>query len=204
MFDLFAVSIVSLLGAMAPGPAFFIIIKNSLSYSRRIGFLTALGISFALIIHLTYCMIGLDFVLSRGSTPYTFIKVLGACYLFYLGFRAIRSSFKKRLEITCPIQQDSLSKTGAVKQGFLANLLNPENALYFLAIFSQFIVEDTPAMVRVEYALINWSTALIWYSTLAYLVTMRVFLNKIHHFKIYTERAMGMIFILLSIRLLFV
>lgn len=52
------VMIVALLAGMSPGPDFFLVTKNSLGYGRKIGVASALGISFALMIHVTYTILG--------------------------------------------------------------------------------------------------------------------------------------------------
>lgn len=50
--NLLAVAAVSLLAAVSPGPDFCIVVRNSLSYSRKAGFWTAFGVSLALVVHL--------------------------------------------------------------------------------------------------------------------------------------------------------
>ena len=51
------IAIISLLAAMSPGPDFAIVTKNCLSMRTfRAGFLTALGVASAVLIHVTYCL----------------------------------------------------------------------------------------------------------------------------------------------------
>jgi len=80
--NLLAVAVISLFAAISPGPDFFIVLRNSLSYSRKAGFLTALGVSLALIVHLTYTLVGLGVLIAESPVLYSLLKYTGVAYLF--------------------------------------------------------------------------------------------------------------------------
>lgn len=204
--SLATVAIVSLIAAISPGPDFFIVLRNSLSYSRKAGLLTALGVSLALIIHLTYTMVGIGVLIAESQLAYNIIKYVGVIYLLYLGFSSLKSSFKKASEINLHYAKDNLqiSSTTALSQGFLTNVLNPKCALFFISLFSQFIDSNTPAIIRIEYAVVNWSVSLGWFLLLSYLVTAPWFLGRIAQFRLYIDRVMGIGLIFLSMKMLFV
>lgn len=204
--SLLAVAIVSLLAAISPGPDFFIVMRNSLSYSRKSGLLTSLGVSLALIIHLSYTLVGIGVLIAESPFFYTLLKYLGVGYLFYLGLSGLISSFKKSpsLDFASSKSLNQISSRTALMQGFLTNLLNPKCAIFFISLFSQFIDSNTPILVRVEYAFINWSITLSWFLFLSYLITARGFVNKIDHFRLYIDRIMGTALVLLGIKLFFV
>lgn len=199
-------ALVSLIAAISPGPDFFIVLKNSLSYSRRAGFFTAFGISIALIIHLSYTLMGIGLILAESPFLYTVIKYTGVAYLFYMGINSIKESFKKSasLDINYPKASHQISSHKAFTHGFLTNMLNPKAALFFISLFSQFIDPTTPIFLRVEYAIINWCMTLGWFLLLSYLITAQLFLDKIHQFRVYIDRIMGGALLILGIRLLFV
>ena len=48
-----ALTVIQLLGVMSPGPDFAVVVRNSLIYTRKIGVLTALGVSVGLLVHLS-------------------------------------------------------------------------------------------------------------------------------------------------------
>lgn len=204
--DLLAVAVVSLLAAISPGPDFFIVVKNSLSYSRKIGFLTAIGVSLALLIHLTYTLVGIGLLITEGSFFYLVLKYAGAGYLFYIGCQGFISSFKeqKPLDINSTESNNHLSSKTALKQGFLTNLLNPKCALFFMSLFSQFIQVDTPWSLKIGYASINWSITLGWFLLLAFLMTGKLIVSRIGKFRMYIDRVMGCILMLLSLKMLII
>lgn len=200
--NLCTVAVVSLLAAMSPGPDFFIVLKNSMSYSRRIGILTAIGICMALFVHLSYTMVGIGLLMSEGSLFYNLVKYCGATYLFYLGSKNFYYSFKKKEKKEVVIDTQSISAQAAFRQGFLTNLLNPKCALFFVSLFSQFVMEGTSFFVKIEYALINWTVSLFWFIALSYLVTTKALTTKIGQFQTIIDRLMGAALMLLSLKVL--
>lgn len=198
------VAFICLVAVISPGPDFFIVLKNSLSYSRKSGFMTSFGIVMALIIHFTYTIAGIGILIAESPLLYNVIKYAGVAYLFYVGVGSIISSFKK----TSSIQMDysrltnQITPLNAFMQGFLTNLLNPKVALFLISLFSQFIDPNTPIFVRIEYAAINWIIALAWFLTLSYLVTAQKLLGKINQFRLYIDRVMGGVLTLLGLKLL--
>lgn len=204
--NLLAVAVVSLLAAISPGPDFFIVLRNSLSYSRKSGLLTALGVSLALIVHLTYTLVGLGVLIAESPFLYTLLKYVGVGYLLYLGSSGLISSYRNStaLDLNYSRADNQISSFKALRQGFLTNLLNPKAAIFFISLFSQFIDSNTPVFVRLEYAFINWSITLSWFLFLSYLITTKGFIGKIGHFRIYIDRIMGGALMLLGLKLLFV
>lgn len=204
--NLLAVAVVSLLAAISPGPDFFIVLRNSLSYSRKSGLLTALGVSLALIVHLFYTLVGLGVLIAESPFLYTALKYTGVGYLFFIGASGVISSFRNSvsLDLEYSKSDNQISSYKALRQGFLTNLLNPKAALFFISLFSQFIDSTTPIFLRFEYAFINWSITLCWFLFLSYLITTKGFLGKISRFRIYIDRVMGSALVLLGIKLLFV
>lgn len=204
--SLLAVASVSLLAAISPGPDFCVVLRNSLSYSRKAGFMTSLGISLALIIHLSYTLVGIGVLIAESPFLFTLIKYSGVAYLFYIGLSGLISSFRKAssLDIEYAKAANQISLSGALMQGFLTNVLNPKCAVFFISLFSQFIDPTTPIFLRVEYAFINWSLSLGWFLFLSFVITSKGFLGKINRFRVYIDRVMGGALMLLGFKLLFV
>lgn len=202
---LVAVGLVSLVAAISPGPDFFIVLRNSLSYSRRAGMVTALGVSLALTIHITYSLLGIGVLIAESQLIYNLVKYTGAIYLFYLGCSSLKSSFKsvENIQLKDSKGIEHISNWQALSQGFLTNLLNPKCALFFISLFSQFIDAHTSALVRFEYAAINWSISLGWFLLLSYLVTASWFIDRINAFRMTIDRVMGFGLIFLSMKILF-
>ena len=132
------------------------------------------------------------------------LKYAGAGYLFYIGCKGFISSFKKQqtLDLCYAGNVTLLSPINALKQGFLTNLLNPKCALFFVSLFSQFIVVGTPLSLKIGFACINWSITLGWFLFLSYLITGNFIMSRIGSFRMYIDRVMGCVLMLLSLKLI--
>lgn len=199
--SLLTLALISLLAAISPGPDFFIVLKNSL-VSRKAGMLTAFGVSAALVIHLSYTLVGLAVLIQENVWLYKAVTYAGALYLFYLGYSGIKASFGKNVSFNVEISSQSISDFTAFKQGFLTNLLNPKAAVFFISLFSQYIDPATPALLKVEFGFINWAVTLAWFILLTYIVTFPYLLQKINRCRQTIDRIMGSALILISLKLL--
>ena len=201
-----AVALISLIAAISPGPDFFIVFKNSLVHSRKAGYLTAFGVSMAIIVHLSYTLIGIGVLIAESPFLYGILKYSGVAYLFYIGLKGIISSFKQSSSVAldCAQEANQISPLAAFMQGFWTNLLNPKAAIFFISLFSQFIDTNTPYIIGIEYRAITWSIALGWFLLLSYLLTHKQIIGRIDQFRIYVDRIMGGILMALGLKMLFV
>lgn len=144
----FSIGLLMLFTAMLPGPDFALVTKNTLFYSRRSGLFTTLGLGCAVLVHITYCALGLAVIITNSLLLFNAIKYIGACYLVYLGITCFLSkqssqliSAKKNTKTT------KISNLTSFRQGFFCNLLNPKASLFFLALFTVIISPATPCFL---------------------------------------------------------
>ena len=64
--ELITVLSITILAIIAPGPDFFIVVRNSLTYTKRSGVFTALGVAAAIWIHIFYSIAGIGLILSKS------------------------------------------------------------------------------------------------------------------------------------------
>lgn len=135
--------IIHLLGCMSPGPDFMVVIKNTLSYNRKIAVYTVLGTSVGILMHTSYCALGLGLVLMEIPAFFHVLKVVGAAYLAYLSLKIF---FSKALLPTVSQQQNprTLNSWQAFRAGFLTNALNPKAVLFILGLFIMVTKYDNP------------------------------------------------------------
>ncbi len=137
--------------AVAPGPDFFMVLRNSLARGRTAGVMTALGIGSALVVHVVYSVLGLALVIASSPTIFGIIRVCGAFYLLYIAIKCLLNKDTTDLEAVCADGASETSENSPFRgwrEGFWCNLLNPKAALFFLSIFSQFMTPETPNALR--------------------------------------------------------
>ena len=92
--------------------------------------------------------------------------------------------------------------SSAFRDGFLIVFLNPQIAVFLIAVFSQVIGSHTNGVERLAYAGTAMFIDMGWYLTVAWLFSNPRWLNKLQKKSVWLERAFGIILIALAARLL--
>ena len=87
MENLIALTAATLVLVLFPGPNVALIVANSLSYGRRMGFVTVLGTTFGVALQLALVVVGMAAVIQIASNALAWIKWAGVIYLVWLGIR---------------------------------------------------------------------------------------------------------------------
>jgi threonine/homoserine/homoserine lactone efflux protein len=92
--------------------------------------------------------------------------------------------------------------SSAVRDGILIVILNPNVAVFFIALFSQVIGPDTGLVARSGYAATAWFIDSAWYLIVAWLFSTPRWLGLLQRNSVWFERLFGVILLALAIRLL--
>ena len=133
-----------LLVVLSPGPDNILAISRGLSQGRTAAALTSLGAGLGIMVHTVAAALGLTVLISASPAAFWAVKIAGAAYLLWLGFKALRS---RNLISFAPTAKQSLRTVFAT--GLLSNVLNPKPGLFVLAFIPQFI-SDTRGSVSVQ------------------------------------------------------
>jgi len=130
--ELYAAYLVAcLIIVIVPGPTVTLIVANSLRHGTRAGILNVLGTQVGEAIIITAAGIGLASLIEAMGHWFDWLRVAGAAYLIWLGWKMIRSSGE--IVDGAPPQAP---RGGFVAQGCLVALSNPKTLLFFGAFFS--------------------------------------------------------------------
>ena len=122
---------------ISPGPAVFLAIYNGAVNGSKVVMVSALGNILGLMFLSTLSISGLSAILLASATLFAIVKITGACYLIYLGFKQIFSSKKSSNEKVESDNNHSLFYY--FKEGFFVAATNPKPILFFVALFPQFL-----------------------------------------------------------------
>ncbi|MBV8801940.1 MAG: LysE family translocator [Gammaproteobacteria bacterium] len=199
------VGLLTLFSAMLPGPDFAIVTKNTLLHSRRSGIFTSLGIGSAILIHMTYCALGLAIIIYDSLLLFNIIKYIGSAYLIYLGITSLLSKIPEKIVTKeNKIKKLDLSPFVSFRQGFLCNLLNPKATLFFLALFTMVIKPNTPFYWMVIYSCEIVLVAVIWFSMYTYILSHPRVTNILERAEKYIAKLLGIFLIFFGTALAFV
>jgi homoserine/homoserine lactone efflux protein len=117
-----------------PGPTVTLIVANSLSHGSRAGLLNVLGTQFGLGLMMLVLAIGLTSIIATMGIWFDWLRLIGAAYLIWIGWKLIRSTGGIAQQANAP-----RPRGGFVLQGFLVLLGNPKALLWFGAFIPQFV-----------------------------------------------------------------
>jgi len=79
---------------LAPGPDTMVTLKNALAGGTRGGLLAAFGIAVGNFVQGTAVALGLGALIVRSHPVFSTLRWVGAAYLCYLGFQALRGAWR--------------------------------------------------------------------------------------------------------------
>ena len=133
-----------LLFAVIPGPSVSIVIANSLAGGTRAGLFTILGTALSMISMVFIVAVGLEAVMTLVSGAFEIIKLAGAAYLVWIGWKIFRSNGQLAMA-----DGDRLPIGRYIWQGALTNWSNPKTLLFLSAFLPQFVDLTRPAFGQI-------------------------------------------------------
>ena len=120
--------------SLVPGPDNIFVMTNSALKGWKVGFYITIGLCTGLIGHTILVAIGVSVIFQTSLLAFNGLKIIGACYLVYLGWLSLQS---KELKIGSTASKNA-NKSYFVT-GVVMNLTNPKVALFFLVFLPQFV-----------------------------------------------------------------
>ncbi len=199
--EFFTVALFHLLAVMSPGPDFAIVVKQSVNHGRKTGIITALGVGLAILIHVSYSLLGIGLLIKNSHWLFEIMKYLAATYLFYIGVKALKTKAQTANEIEEVVNNPIPSQRSAFWTGFLTNGLNPKATLFFFSLFAVVIDPKTPIWAQTGYGLYMSVATACWFIFVASLFghkKVRLVFERMGH---WFDRVMGAALIFLGIKI---
>ena len=191
-----------LMAVASPGPDFAIVLRQSLVSGRRAALLTSLGIGTAILVHVTYSLLGIGVMIQSSDTAFAVVKWAGALYLLWLAWQGLRA----RPAIDDGADPAALPNPGrgtrhAFVTGFLTNVLNPKATLFFLAVFSVGVSPQTPRLIVACYGLWMAVVTAAWFCLVSIFFTQESAVARFRRNAHWIDRITGLVLILFAVKL---
>ena len=125
--------------ALSPGSGAVLSMSHGLSYGVRRTTATIIGLQIGLAVTLLIAGFGVGAVLMASATAFTVVKVLGAGYLLWLGWRQWHAPVQADAAPDAGAPEATLSVRQRVVRGALTNITNPKGIVFMVAVLPQFI-----------------------------------------------------------------
>ena len=120
-----------------PGPAVLYMVNRTLADGRSAGLTAVAGLEVGDTIQAVLAAVGVSAVVATSATMFNAVKWAGVGYLVWTGLRtlAVEPSVLR-------VDDGHTGRMRTFRQGVWVNALNPKTALFFLAVFPQFVDPD--------------------------------------------------------------
>jgi threonine/homoserine/homoserine lactone efflux protein len=154
---LLSFTVASVLIVLLPGPDSLVVIRGLVRGGRRGGVLTAAGVLSGLLLWVTATALGISALLRASEVGYDVLKVVGACYLVWLGVRSL-VALRRTKEASLAVDRVEALRSG-FWAGFLTDILNPKVGVFFVSFLPGFV----PAGESVGWVTFGFG---LWYAVL--------------------------------------
>jgi threonine/homoserine/homoserine lactone efflux protein len=130
----------ALLLAVTPGPGIFYVAARTLAGGRAEGLASSFGTGLGGLVHVLAGSLGVSAILLASAELFTALKLAGAAYLVWIGFRTIQAARRDAaVALAGGPAAPPIGVRRAFREGVLVEALNPKTAAFFLAFVPQFV-----------------------------------------------------------------
>jgi len=162
--ELIAVALFTILAVISPGADFAMVTRSSYAQGRKAGLAAAAGIALGVQVHVLYTVLGIAVIISQTPTLFLAMKVVGAGYLVYLGYKSLTNTTRISLD---GLAQGASSVASALRTGFLTNALNPKTMLFVVSAYTQVVRPGSPLALDFAYGAFMSFAHWVWFSLVA-------------------------------------
>ncbi|MCK8044541.1 LysE family translocator [Shewanella sp. 1CM18E] len=187
------------LGAMSPGPSLAMVVRHTLGGGRGKGIICAWAHSIGIGVYALLTLLGLAVLLKQAPMVFNGIAIIGALYLAYMGIQALRSKGGMSDKLAAGESTDALT---AARDGLAISLFNPKIMLFFLALFSQFVMVADNMTGKALIVLTPLIVDGLWYTLIALILSHSAVLPKLREKSALIDKLSGVVLILLAVRVI--
>jgi threonine/homoserine/homoserine lactone efflux protein len=131
--------------AIVPGPTVTVIIANALARGTWAGLAIVLGTQIGVATMILVVAFGMQAMVAFMGWAFDWIKLAGAAYLIWLGYKMLRS----KGDLGTAEAQKNKSFTSLVVEGFFVIWANPKALIFFGAFLPQFVDVSAPTFSQI-------------------------------------------------------
>jgi threonine/homoserine/homoserine lactone efflux protein len=189
---------ICVMGALSPGPSLAIVIKNTLAGGTPQGYATAISHGLGVALYAAITATGIAVIIVQSPLIFSIIQYAGAAFLLYLGIKSLLS--KKVNQVFSDEGEQEKVQVNGWRDGFLIAFLNPKLAIFFLALFSQFLTGDATDEQKIIMTATVGSIDALWYCLVTFTLSRGNIINKLRANSHIVDKVTGSFLILLAAR----
>jgi len=188
-----------ILGAMTPGPSLAMVLKHTVAGGRLNGVVTSIMHGLGVSLYAVLTVLGMAVIIKETPWLFNLIKYAGAGFLLWLAFKAFTANSSLS---NIHQSNQSVSLKQSAWQGFMIAFLNPKLAIFFLALFSQFIDAQANWQQKALMVATVGGIDTLWYCLIAAILSHSLLLDRLRNHIHWVEKATGVALIAITARVL--
>lgn len=185
------------LGAMTPGISLAVITRHTLHGGHRAGALAGVTHAIGIGLWAAATVTGLAVLFQRYPVMEQVLSLGGAAFLVWMALKSWQAG-KQPLSPPAPDDRGNVLH-GAALDGFMVAFLNPKVALFFLALFSQFLDADMGQTARIQMVLTSMFIDGGWYVLVAIMLGRSRFLPWLRAHHHWVERGTAVLLLVIAV-----
>lgn len=139
--------------AFTPGPGMFYMAVQTMAHGAKAGWLSSVAFHLASYLHIFAAAFGITLLLKAAPILLIVLKVVGGCYLIWMGIR-----LWKRPKIDTQTAQPPNAKPAvqAFRDSLTIEILNPKSALFYFAFLPQFTTVEATFPVWLQILMLGF------------------------------------------------
>ena len=156
---------IAIVVTVTPGPATALVIRSALRGGRRAALATIAANSLCVLAWAGLSALGVSALVAASEAAFAVLKVAGAGVLVYLGVQALRRAGTGEAVV---VGRQELPPGRAFRDALLTGIANPKLAVFFVALFPQFVPAGSPVLgTALVMAAIIVALDVVWYGALS-------------------------------------
>jgi RhtB (resistance to homoserine/threonine) family protein len=191
---------VALLVTITPGAATAMVLRSALRDGWRAGVLTIAGNEIGVLTWALLSLLGVSALIAASEIAFAALKIGGAAVLVYLGIQSLRRS-RRPAPPPAPLHH---GRRRALRDGLVTALANPKLAVFFVALFPQFVEQRSsvvPTTLLMAALIVIFD--FVWYTGLALAASRARRRFESSALSRWLERTAGAVLVALGVRVAF-
>lgn len=188
---------ICIVGAMTPGPSLAVVLKHTVAGGRINGMVASIAHGLGVAMYATLTVVGLAIVIVQTPWLFDMIKYGGVALLLWMAYQALtaKSSIAKMSE-----QNTKVTILQSFWEGLMIAFLNPKLAIFFLALFSQFVDAQAGWQQSVIMVTTVGGIDTLWYCLIAAILSQSSMLNSLRNNAHIVEKVTGVALLAVAAR----
>jgi threonine efflux protein len=191
------VTAISVVGILSPGPDFIAVSYTAVTGNRKLASLVAAGVVLGNGIWAGAALLGVGLLFELFPSMFIAIKLAGAVYLMWLGYKLLKNAKTPLLE---GVSAEDVDLLAAFTKGLSTTMANPKAAIYYASALSTAAPPEAGWPLLFGMLLAVVIVAALWFSCVVFVLSNKKSSLMFRKMKFYFESFFGVLLLFFGLK----